>query len=296
MTGLLIGYARVSTEEQDLIAQRDGLAALGVEPSRIYVDHGLTGANRERPGLREALAACRAGDTLVVTKLDRLARSLPDARAIAEDLTTRKVRLSLGASVYDPTGPVGRLLFSVLAMEAAFEADLIRSRTREGMRVAKARAICEASSPSSTRARKRTWSSCCALASTPRQNVATCSAWPLHRLPSRRPQQDRRRRSAYCSSSRPASRSVVDGAGDQRLIPTGRGTARRVTFRPRNEASRAPEQCPRPRSLNRDAERPRQTHERHREVSKPSTVGGSAYGVKEKGGRPREQASTMMHE
>ena len=73
MTGLLIGYARVSTEEQNLTAQRDGLAALGVDPSRIYVDHGLTGTNRERPGLREALAACRAGDTLVFTKLDRLA-------------------------------------------------------------------------------------------------------------------------------------------------------------------------------------------------------------------------------
>jgi DNA invertase Pin-like site-specific DNA recombinase len=139
MPGLLIGYARVSTEEQDLTAQRDGLQRLGVEPSRIYVDHGLTGTNRDRPGLREALAGCRAGDTLVVTKLDRLARSLPDARAIAEDLTRRTVRFSLGGSVYDPADPVGRLLFNVLAMVAESEADLIRSRTREGMRVAKAK-------------------------------------------------------------------------------------------------------------------------------------------------------------
>src|ERR1035438_8783213 len=105
---MLIGYARCSTDAQDLTAQRDALTALGVKPDRIYVDHGLTGANRARPGLREALAACRAGDTLVVTKLDRLARSLPDARAIAENLTERKVRLSLGASVYEPTDPVGR--------------------------------------------------------------------------------------------------------------------------------------------------------------------------------------------
>ena len=75
----------------------------------------------------------------MVTKLDRLARSLPDARTIAEDLTRRKVRLSLGGSVYDPTDPVERLLFNVLAMVAEFEADLIRSRTREGMRVAKAK-------------------------------------------------------------------------------------------------------------------------------------------------------------
>jgi DNA invertase Pin-like site-specific DNA recombinase len=67
MTALLVGYARASTDQQDLTSQRDGLAALGVAESRIYVDHGLTGTNRERPGLREALAACREGDTLVVT-------------------------------------------------------------------------------------------------------------------------------------------------------------------------------------------------------------------------------------
>jgi DNA invertase Pin-like site-specific DNA recombinase len=109
-----------STDQQDLTAQRDGLLGLGVEPDRIYVDHGLTGTNRERPGLREALAACRAGDTLVVTKLDRLARSLPDARAIADELTTRQISLSLGGSVYDPTDAVGRLLFNVLAMVAEF--------------------------------------------------------------------------------------------------------------------------------------------------------------------------------
>ena len=69
--------------------QLDGLIALGVSPARIYVDHGLPGTTRDRPGLREAMAACREGDTLVVTKLDRLARSLPDARAIADELTAR---------------------------------------------------------------------------------------------------------------------------------------------------------------------------------------------------------------
>ena len=65
MNELLVGYARVSTEQQDLTAQRNGLHALGVGDDRIYVDHGLTGTNRDRPGLRLALAACRAGDTLV---------------------------------------------------------------------------------------------------------------------------------------------------------------------------------------------------------------------------------------
>jgi DNA invertase Pin-like site-specific DNA recombinase len=137
MNELLVGYARVSTEQQDLSAQRIGLNALGVGDDRIYVDHGLTGANRDRPGLRLALAACRAGDTLVVTKLDRLARSLPDARDILDELTRRNVKLSLGG--FDPTDPVGRLLFNVLAMVAEFESDLIRLRTREGMKVAKAK-------------------------------------------------------------------------------------------------------------------------------------------------------------
>ncbi len=139
MTELLIGYARVSTDDQDLTAQHDALHALGVAEERVYVDHGLTGTNRDRPGLHQALAACRAGDTLVVTKLDRLARSVPDARAIADDLAQRSVKLQLGGSVHDPTDPIGRLLFNALAMVAEFEADLIRMRTREGMRVAKAK-------------------------------------------------------------------------------------------------------------------------------------------------------------
>jgi DNA invertase Pin-like site-specific DNA recombinase len=86
MNQLLVGYARVSTEQQDLTAQRNSLAALGVGDDRIYVDHGLTGTNRDRPGLRLALAACHSGDTLVVTKLDRLARSFPDARDILDEL------------------------------------------------------------------------------------------------------------------------------------------------------------------------------------------------------------------
>lgn len=134
-----IGYARVSTDEQDLTAQRGGLACLGVAPERIYVDYGLTGANRERPGLREALAACRDGDTLVVTKLDRLARSVPDACAVAQELEARRVKLNLGGSIHDPNDPVGRLLFNVLTMIAEFEVDLIRMRTREGMAVARAK-------------------------------------------------------------------------------------------------------------------------------------------------------------
>ena len=135
----LIGYARVSTRAQDLTAQRAALAALGVLSERIYVDHGLTGTNRARPGLAQALAACRGGDTFVVTKLDRLARSVPDAHDIADELASRGVALSLGGSVHDPTDPFGRLLFNVLGIVAEFESDLIRMRTREGMAIAKAK-------------------------------------------------------------------------------------------------------------------------------------------------------------
>jgi DNA invertase Pin-like site-specific DNA recombinase len=139
MTETKIGYARCSTDKQDLAAQRLALLALGVAEDRIYTDHGLTGTNRDRPGLAQALAAVRAGDTLVVPKLDRLARSVPDARAIAAQLEARGVRLALGASVHDPGDPMGKMFFNILATFAEFEADLIRLRTREGMAVARAR-------------------------------------------------------------------------------------------------------------------------------------------------------------
>lgn len=79
MTGMKVGYARVSTVEQDLTVQREALLRLGVTQDRIYVDHGLTGAHRSRPGLREAKVACWPGDTLVVTTLDR-PRPLPARR------------------------------------------------------------------------------------------------------------------------------------------------------------------------------------------------------------------------
>ena len=136
---LRIGYARVSTDSQDLSAQRDALASLGVSSDRVYVDHGMTGTNRDRPGLRQALAACRSGDTLVVAKLDRLARSIPDARAIADELTARGIKLSLGGSIHDPNDAMGRMFFNILATFAEFEVDLLRMRTREGMAIARAK-------------------------------------------------------------------------------------------------------------------------------------------------------------
>ena len=149
MTATLIGYARCSTDRQDPAAQRQALLELGVAEDRIYTDHGLTGTTRARPGLNQALAAVREGDTLVVPKLDRLARSVPDARAIADRLRERGVKLALGRALYDPGDPMGKLFFNILATFAEFEADLIRNqmRTREGMAIARARGNCAASSP-----------------------------------------------------------------------------------------------------------------------------------------------------
>lgn len=141
---MLIGYARVSINTQDLAAQRDALAATGVDPDAIYVDRG-TGTQRERPGLSKAVAARRNGDTLVVT--------LPDAGDIADELARKGVSLNLGGSVYDPNDPVGKLLLNVLRI-VAVEADLIRARTREGMAVAKAKGRLRGKQPKLSKAQE----------------------------------------------------------------------------------------------------------------------------------------------
>lgn len=135
----LVGYCRCSTDKQDLAAQRATLLQLGVPEERIYTDYAVSGTNRARPGLDTALAAVRAGDTLVVPKLDRLARSVLDARAIADSLRDRGVKLQIGATVHDPDDPVGKMLFTALSMIAEFEADILRQRTREGMAIARAK-------------------------------------------------------------------------------------------------------------------------------------------------------------
>ena len=123
MDTIRIGYARCSTDRQDLTAQRCALVDLGVDPERIYTDHGLTGRTRARPGLDQALAAVRVGDTLVVTKLDRLARSVPDARELSptnswpaksnwpwvQPLTTRTTPWGRCSSASSPPSPNSRV-------------------------------------------------------------------------------------------------------------------------------------------------------------------------------------------
>ena len=104
MTATLIGYARCSTDKQDLAAQQAVLEKLGVAPERIYTDRGLTGTNRARPGLDQALAAVRTGDTLVVPKLDRLARQMdaPDADRVIDVLGEGKLEKTFPKSAFAP--------------------------------------------------------------------------------------------------------------------------------------------------------------------------------------------------
>ena len=155
MNATRIGYVRCSTSGQDLSAQIQALCNLNVMPDRIYTDKRFTGTNCSRPGLEQALAAVREGDTLVVSKLDRLARSVPDTRHIASQVEDGGVKLALGQTVYDPADPMGKLFFNILATFAEFEADLIRMRTREGMAIAQAKGKLRGKQPKLTRKQQK---------------------------------------------------------------------------------------------------------------------------------------------
>lgn len=145
---MLIGYARCSTNRQDLTVQREALIKMGVSEDKIYTDRGLTGTNRQRPGLDQALAAVREGDTLVVTKLDRLARSVSDASALADGLFARGVTLHADGKDYDPTDPIGKMFFQMMAIFAEFEAGLIKMRTLEGLEAARSKGNLKGRPPS----------------------------------------------------------------------------------------------------------------------------------------------------
>ncbi|QIY97385.1 recombinase family protein [Streptomyces sp. S1D4-11] len=137
-TGHLIGYARVSTDDQDAQLQHDALTAAGC--SRIFSDKA-SGKNIDRPELAASLDYLRPGDTLVVWKLDRFARSLIDLVTTVDALTARgigfKVLTGALASI-DPNTPDGRLMLQVVGAMAEFERSLIKDRTRAGLEAAKA--------------------------------------------------------------------------------------------------------------------------------------------------------------
>ncbi len=140
---MLIGYARVSKADgsQSLDLQHDALIGVGIDPARIYDDRA-SGAREDRPGLEACLRSLRAGDVLVVWKLDRLGRTLAHLVALVRDLAAREVGLRVltgqGAQI-DTTTPAGRMIFGIFATLAEFERDLIRERTMAGLAAARAR-------------------------------------------------------------------------------------------------------------------------------------------------------------
>lgn len=133
---MLIGYARISTNDQNLNLQRDALKAAGC--TQIYEDTA-SGANAARPGLEKALGMLREGDTLVVWKLDRLGRSLKHLIESVQILDSRGVGFKSIRDNIDTTTPGGKLLFHILGSLAEFERDLIRERTNAGLAAARAR-------------------------------------------------------------------------------------------------------------------------------------------------------------
>ena len=131
-----IGYARVSTLEQEMALQLDALRAAGCD--RIFEDRA-SGAKTDRPGLTQALAFVREGDVLVTWKLDRLARSLPNLIETVNQLEECGAGLQSLTEAIDTTTPGGRLIFHVFGALAQFERDLIRERTRAGLSAAASR-------------------------------------------------------------------------------------------------------------------------------------------------------------
>jgi DNA invertase Pin-like site-specific DNA recombinase len=136
---MMIGYARVSTDEQNLALQLDALRAAGCE---VIFEDTASGADSGRKGFAAALARCAAGDVLVGWKIDRLGRTLLDLVGLVEKLKDKgcglKVLTGAGASI-DTTKPEGRLHFAMLAAFAEFERELNRGRTKAGMAAAKRR-------------------------------------------------------------------------------------------------------------------------------------------------------------
>src|SRR3954449_11735019 len=135
---MLIGYARVSTTDQTLDLQRDALTKAGC--SKIFTDTA-SGAQTERKELTEALSYVRAGDTLVVWKLDRLGRSLKDLIGRITGLNGRKIGFKSLTENIDTTTSGGKLIFHIFGALAEFERNLIKERTNAGLQAARSRGI-----------------------------------------------------------------------------------------------------------------------------------------------------------
>ncbi len=133
---MIIGYARVSTEDQNLELQIQALNAHGC--SEIYQDLGVSGSTNSRPGLDMAIASLKPGDTLIVWRLDRLGRSLTHLTLLLEQLGKKGIGFHSITEYMDTSSPGGRFLFHLMAALAEFERALISERTRAGMAAARA--------------------------------------------------------------------------------------------------------------------------------------------------------------
>lgn len=133
---MLVGYARVSTQDQNPALQLDALKALGCE--KVFVEKA-SGAQRDRPEMKAALDYMRTGDTLVVWKLDRLARSMKQLIETVEMLEGQGIGFRSLTEAIDTTTAGGKLVFHIFGALAEFERTIIRERTRAGLDAAKAR-------------------------------------------------------------------------------------------------------------------------------------------------------------
>lgn len=136
---ILFGYARVSTEDQNLALQTDALLGAGVEEGRIFSDKASGGSLAGRPGFAAAFKALRAGDTLVVWKLDRLGRNLAELIQTVQRIQEKGAHFRCLTQPIDTASPMGMLIFHIFGAMAQFERELIRERTLAGLAAAKAR-------------------------------------------------------------------------------------------------------------------------------------------------------------
>ena len=139
MNGRSFGYARVSTDDQNLTLQIDALTKHGIPKSQIFMDK-LSGAKSDRPGLAKCLDSLQSDDVLVVWRLDRLGRSMRHLITLVEDLRSRGVGFrSLNEGAIDTTSASGELIFNIFSALAQFERRLIQERTKAGLAAARAR-------------------------------------------------------------------------------------------------------------------------------------------------------------
>lgn len=133
-----IGYARVSTRDQNLNLQIDALKKAGCTDTHIYKEQ-ITGSTLERPELKKMLEGLRVGDIVVIWKLDRLGRSLADLVHLVNDIQSKHAGLQVLEDSIDTTTPQGKLFFHIFAAVAEFERGIIRERTKAGLESARAR-------------------------------------------------------------------------------------------------------------------------------------------------------------